>query len=70
MTARLALHDDELEIMMENPLPARAPVARPDGGRGLLGIAERARLLGGTSEAGPVDDAWRLAVRLPLGGGR
>ncbi|MFD9032486.1 sensor histidine kinase [Streptomyces sp. NPDC059567] len=70
VTARLALYDDELEITMENPLPARAPVARPDGGRGLLGIAERARLLGGTSEAGPVDDAWRLAVRLPLGGGR
>ncbi|MFB7372586.1 sensor histidine kinase [Streptomyces sp. NPDC056222] len=70
VTARLALHDDELEITMENPLPARAPVARPDGGRGLLGIAERARLLGGTSEAGPVDGAWQLAVRLPLGGGR
>lgn len=67
VTARLALHDDELEITMENPLPARAPVARPDGGRGLLGVAERARLLGGTSEAGPVDGAWRLAVRLPLG---
>ncbi|MEU9864373.1 histidine kinase [Streptomyces sp. NPDC047971] len=70
VTARLALRDDELEITMENPLPARAPVARPDGGRGLLGMAERARLLGGTSEAGPVDGAWRLAVRLPLGGGR
>ncbi|MFE5482863.1 sensor histidine kinase [Streptomyces sp. NPDC056527] len=70
VTARLALHDDELEITMENPLPAHAPIARPDGGRGLLGIGERARLLGGTSEAGPVEDAWRLAVRLPLGGGR
>ncbi|MFD7324510.1 sensor histidine kinase [Streptomyces sp. NPDC059875] len=70
VTARLALHDDELEITMENPLPARAPVARPDGGRGLLGIAERARLLGGTSEAGPADGTWRLAVRLPLGDAR
>ncbi|MFF3318767.1 sensor histidine kinase [Streptomyces sp. NPDC003035] len=70
VTARLALHDDELEITMENPLPARAPVARPDGGRGLLGIAERARLLGGTSQVGPVVGVWRLAVRLPLGAAR
>ncbi|MCT4355013.1 histidine kinase [Streptomyces sp. Je 1-79] len=70
VTARLALDDDELEITMENPLPARAAVTRPDGGRGLRGIAERARLLGGTSEAGPVAGVWRLAVRLPRGGVR
>ncbi|MEU7005773.1 histidine kinase [Streptomyces sp. NPDC046332] len=67
MTARLALTDDELEIIMENPLPARAPVVRPDGGRGLRGVAERARLLGGTSEVGRVAGVWRLAVSLPLG---
>ncbi|MGW0467231.1 sensor histidine kinase [Streptomyces sp. NPDC003027] len=70
VTARVKLHDEELEITMENPLPGRAPVVRPDGGRGLRGIAERARLLGGTAEAGPADGVWRLAVRLPLGGGR
>ncbi|MEU6946859.1 histidine kinase [Streptomyces sp. NPDC046316] len=67
VTARLALTDDELEIIMENPLPARAPVVRPDGGRGLRGVAERARLLGGTSEAGRVAGVWRLVVSLPLG---
>ncbi|MFJ8666029.1 sensor histidine kinase [Streptomyces sp. NPDC093600] len=70
VTARVRLHDEELEITMENPLPGRAPVVRPDGGRGLRGIAERARLLGGTAEAGPADGVWRLAVRLPLGGRR
>ncbi|WP_370411648.1 sensor histidine kinase [Streptomyces fradiae] len=72
VTARIALSGDELEIIMENPLPATgpAPVARPDGGRGLRGVAERARLLGGAAEAGPVDGCWRLAARLPVGGAR
>ncbi|MBT2443393.1 histidine kinase [Streptomyces sp. ISL-36] len=80
VTARLTLTEEELEITMENPLPARAPVARPDGGRGLRGIAERARLLGGTSEAGASVTGgseagasvgvWRLSVRLPLAGAR
>ncbi|MGW5421503.1 sensor histidine kinase [Streptomyces sp. NPDC003943] len=73
VTARIALSGDELEITMENPLPdggRTAPVARPDGGRGLRGVAERARLLGGTAEAGPVDGVWRLAARLPVGGTR
>ncbi|MFI8516289.1 sensor histidine kinase [Streptomyces sp. NPDC085481] len=70
VTARIALSGDELEITMENPLPGSAPVSRPDGGRGLRGIAERARLLGGTAQAGPVDGTWRLAARLPVGGGR
>lgn len=67
VTARVALHDEELEITMENPLPDRAPAVRPGGGRGLRGIGERARLLGGAAAAGPVDGVWRLTARLPLG---
>ncbi|MFI8823258.1 sensor histidine kinase [Streptomyces sp. NPDC053431] len=70
VTARIALSGDELEITMENPMPGTAPVARPDGGRGLRGVAERARLLGGTAQAGPVDGVWRLAARLPVGSAR
>ncbi|WP_055602639.1 sensor histidine kinase [Streptomyces aureus] len=65
VTVRLDARTEELEITMENPLPARPPAARPNGGRGLRGIAERARLLGGTTEAGPADGVWRLAVRVP-----
>ncbi|MFD3996646.1 sensor histidine kinase [Streptomyces sp. NPDC058583] len=65
VTARLDARTEELEITMENPLPARPPVARPNGGRGLRGIGERARLLGGTAEAGPADGVWRLVVRIP-----
>lgn len=65
VTVRLDARTEELEITMENPLPERPPVARPHGGRGLRGIGERARLVGGTAEAGPVDGVWRLAVRIP-----
>ncbi|MEU9983982.1 histidine kinase [Streptomyces sp. NPDC050856] len=69
LSVRIARHGGEWEITMENPLPAGPPVARPGGGRGLRGVAERARLLGGTAEAGPVDGVWRLTARLPLAGG-
>jgi signal transduction histidine kinase len=35
-------------------------------GRGLDGMAERARLLGGTFRAGPADAGWRVEARLPV----
>ncbi len=71
---RLDVLDGHLRITVENPLgeagdaarPGAAP--RPGGGHGLRGIADRARLLGGTAEAGAVGQTWRLHVRLPLGG--
>jgi signal transduction histidine kinase len=37
-------------------------------GSGVRGLHERAAVLGGTAQAGPVDDGWRVAVRLPLAG--
>ncbi|MFH8406327.1 sensor histidine kinase [Streptomyces sp. NPDC018019] len=43
-----------------------AGMSRPGGGRGLRGIAERARLLGGEARAAGRDGVWRLTVRLPL----
>jgi signal transduction histidine kinase len=65
----VALTEGELEIVMENPLSADAPVVRPGGGRGLRGTAERATLLGGHTEAGPHGRVWRLTARLPLAPG-
>ncbi len=63
---RIGVADDHLEIAVENPLNGTAP-SRPGGGHGLRGIADRARLLGGTAEAGPQHDGtWRLRVRLPI----
>ncbi|WP_327157551.1 sensor histidine kinase [Streptomyces tubercidicus] len=75
----LYLHrtERELTLRMENPVsgpvagPApgsSVPAPRTGGGRGLLGIAERARLLGGEAAAGVRDGVWRLTARLPLAG--
>ncbi|MFI2240984.1 sensor histidine kinase [Streptomyces chrestomyceticus] len=76
---RIALDADELRITVENPMQRNKAVTpgdtaggppRPGGGRGLPGIAERARLLGGEARAAGRDGVWRLAVRLPLGTSR
>ncbi|MEX2982141.1 sensor histidine kinase [Streptomyces sp. C36] len=65
---RITLDDEDLEVTLENPVrPAAAP-RRPGGGRGLTGIAERARLLRGSAASGERDGVWRLSVRLPLRG--
>ncbi|MFH0521168.1 sensor histidine kinase [Streptomyces sp. M41] len=67
VTLRIAIADGHLEITVENPLE-HTPVCRPGGGHGLRGIADRARLLGGTTQAGPARGTWRLHVRLPMKG--
>ncbi|MGW1378306.1 sensor histidine kinase [Streptomyces sp. NPDC002446] len=77
---RLCLHRDERELTLRMENPVRGPVAGPapgspvpaprtGGGRGLPGIAERARLLGGEATAAAQDGVWRLTARLPLAGG-
>ncbi|MFF9131922.1 sensor histidine kinase [Streptomyces sp. NPDC014806] len=69
VAVRIASGGAHLEITVTNPLDgAPVPAARPGGGHGLRGIADRARLLGGTAEAGRADGAWRLHVRLPTRG--
>ncbi|WP_210575667.1 sensor histidine kinase [Streptomyces sp. GESEQ-4] len=40
----------------------------PGNRHGLRGITDRAHLLGGTAHAGPINDTWRLHVRLPRKG--
>ena len=59
--------EDELEIEVLDD--GRAP-ASPDrnGGHGLMGMRERASLLGGTVEAGPrPEGGFRVHARLPVG---
>ncbi|MFI6010699.1 sensor histidine kinase [Streptomyces sp. NPDC051243] len=64
---RIEVADGHLEITVENPV-ADTPECRPGGGHGLRGIADRARLLGGTAQAGAARGMWRLYVRLPVKG--
>ncbi|MFJ5994625.1 sensor histidine kinase [Streptomyces sp. NPDC092370] len=64
----IAVADGDLEITVENPVAGPAP-SRTGGGHGLRGIADRARLLGGTTTAGPTPaQTWRLHARLPMKG--
>ncbi|MEV6490010.1 histidine kinase, partial [Actinoplanes sp. NPDC051633] len=62
---RIAESADEVTIEVINPI---AGSRRRSGGRGLAGMRERVRLLGGSLEAGPVEpagDIWRVLARLP-----
>ncbi|MFI9718917.1 sensor histidine kinase [Streptomyces sp. NPDC052396] len=65
---RIDVDDDNLEVTVDNPLGTGSAARRAGGGRGLAGIAERARLLRGSATAERRDDGWRLSVRLPLQG--
>jgi signal transduction histidine kinase len=55
-----------VELTVSNPVRPDAP-ARPslNGGHGLVGMRERAALLGGDLEAGRMNGAFRVHARLP-----
>jgi signal transduction histidine kinase len=57
-----------LEMAVTNPAAPDAP-ARDGGGHGIVGMRERAQLLGGTLEAGAGNGAFRVRARLPYGEG-
>lgn len=57
--------DNSIVLKVGNPL-SREEDQRPAGaGLGLVGVAERAQLLGGTVTVGPVDGRFELTVTLP-----
>ncbi|MFF7994891.1 sensor histidine kinase [Kitasatospora xanthocidica] len=57
----------ELEVRNSRPPRGRAEgeLADSGSGYGLLGMRERAELLGGTLQAGPEDGGWRVLLRVP-----
>jgi signal transduction histidine kinase len=58
----------ELIVSVTNNQSARPVLALPSARHGLIGLQERAALLGGTVIAGPTEDGgFRLTLRLPLG---
>ncbi|MFD9126514.1 sensor histidine kinase [Kitasatospora sp. NPDC059571] len=69
VTVRLAYLPDAVELEVRNTGPARggAPAGLADSGSGygLLGMRERAELLGGELSAGPGDGGWRVLLRVP-----
>lgn len=54
----------ELEITDAGGEPG--PLAGSGGGYGLVGMRERAELIGGTLEAGPVEEGFKVLLRVPL----
>jgi signal transduction histidine kinase len=55
-----------LEIAVTNPAAPSLP-ERDGGGHGIVGMRERAQLLGGTLEAGADNGFFRVRARLPYG---
>lgn len=58
-----------LELTISNPAPGQG-APRSNGGHGLIGMHERATLLGGSFDAKRVNGAFRVRAHLPYGGPR
>ncbi|MFJ6216303.1 sensor histidine kinase [Streptomyces sp. NPDC092296] len=66
---RLSYLEQAVELEVRNARAARrektSELAGSGSGYGLLGMRERAELLGGTLESGPDDGGWRVRLRVP-----
>jgi signal transduction histidine kinase len=65
----LAFGNATLELSVTNPVTVNGP-PRSGGGHGLIGMRERATLLGGTLDTERADGAFRVSARIPYGGHR
>jgi signal transduction histidine kinase len=57
--------DGAVTVTIRNEPPAEAPTDLPGSGSGLVGLAERVRLVGGTLHSGPAGGGWELRAHLP-----
>jgi signal transduction histidine kinase len=64
---QLAFGEVALELSVTNPVPAGGG-SRSGGGHGLIGMRERAALLGGSLEAERTDGVFQVRARIPYGG--
>jgi signal transduction histidine kinase len=65
----IAYAEAALELAISNPASGER-TSRANGGHGLIGMRERATLLGGSLEIERADGAFRVRARLPYGGPR
>jgi signal transduction histidine kinase len=63
---QVAFGEGELEVFVENVLVPGRPARSEGGGHGLVGMRERAALLGGSLEAGPREGRFEVRARLPV----
>ncbi|MEU0025765.1 histidine kinase [Streptomyces sp. NPDC006335] len=66
VTVSLAQRDGELTVAVSSPYGDRDGPRAPGSGAGLVGMRERAALLGGTFDAGPDGTHWTVRATLPL----
>jgi signal transduction histidine kinase len=63
----LAFGEAALELTISNAVSGES-ISRANGGHGLIGMRERATLLGGSLEAERANGSFRVRARLPYGG--
>jgi signal transduction histidine kinase len=63
---QIAFGERELELFVENVLVPGRPAGSEGGGHGLVGMRERAALLGGSLEAGAHEGRFEVRARLPI----
>ncbi|MFI1035771.1 sensor histidine kinase [Streptomyces sp. NPDC020951] len=66
VTVRLARRDGVLDVRVSSPYGHRDGPRAPGSGAGLVGMRDRAALLGGTFAAGPDGESWTVRAALPL----
>jgi signal transduction histidine kinase len=65
-TIRIRQDDDAIEVVITNTPSTHPTVPLPGARHGLIGLRERAELLGGAVTAGPTaDNGYRIQLRLP-----
>ncbi|MEU4877022.1 histidine kinase [Streptomyces sp. NPDC021608] len=69
VTVDLVQHGDALDLRVCSPYGHRGGPRAPGSGAGLVGMRERAALLGGTFAAGPDGSRWTVRAVLPLAEG-
>jgi signal transduction histidine kinase len=59
-------YEDGRTVLAVGDHPGRPPAHGVGGGYGLLGMRERAELIGGSLEVGPTEDGWRVRLVVPV----
>ncbi|MEU7060063.1 histidine kinase [Streptomyces sp. NPDC046197] len=69
VSVSLTERDGVLDVRVTSPYGHRGGPRAPGSGAGLVGMRERAALLGGTFDAGPEGALWTVRATLPLAEG-